>query len=87
MYVNVAVYPNASGPRRFFRTKKALREALAADPQSAYFEGTSLFGPQFAGTVAELPEGVVLSAVGPDAYRDRKWYASVERIGDKIKVS
>lgn len=62
-------------------TKKALREALLADPASVRLVTTSAFGG-FAGRATELPAGLTFNVVGPDPYRKRSWYASVERKAD-----
>jgi hypothetical protein len=69
-------------------TKKALREAVAANPESVMLYGTSPLGPQFEGeTAADCPEGVKLAVVGPDPYTRRNWYATIENRGGKIVVS
>lgn len=57
-----------------FTSKKALRDALAAgDP--VYFTDTSLFANRGTLTLAQLTPGDVV--VGPDPYRDRRWYGAV----------
>lgn len=69
-------------------TKKALKDAIKADPASVRLYGTSPMGPQFEGeTAADCPEGVKLSVVGPDPYRKRNWYATIENRGGEIVVS
>lgn len=61
-----------------YPTKKALKEATGKPLR--YIE-TSLFGEEYKAT------GTVY-VVGPDPYRNRKWYAKVEmRDGLIIKVS
>jgi hypothetical protein len=44
-------------------------------------------GPQFMGTGELLEAGVKLSVVGPDPFANRSWYATVERVNGKLKVS
>lgn len=61
-------------------TKKALREALAANPVSVEFDATSAFhtGPSRY-RAAELTSAVTLSVCGPDPRVDRRWFATVAR--------
>jgi hypothetical protein len=63
-------------------TKKALREALAADPDGVYLEATSLFGDEYDGPATGLPVGRTAYLVGPDPYRKRVWYAALTRKKD-----
>jgi hypothetical protein len=60
------------------RTKKALKEAIAADPTKVELYATSSMGPQFSGTADQLPEDAEFSVVGPDPYTRRDWYATVK---------
>lgn len=73
-YINVGAYVNGIRPK----TKKALREALAANPTAVEFDGTAL-GQEGHRFTAEhtVASGDVLQVCGPDPYRDRKWYASI----------
>lgn len=57
--------------------KKHLRTAVATDPSTVWFESVGGMFLPFAGTVADIPEGVVLTIVGPDPWTDRRWYATV----------
>lgn len=83
-FVNVGAVDDRG---RGFATKKALKEALAADPSGVNFFGTSDFTPYHSDGNG-IPLGVTLSVVGPDPYTSRKWYATVERGRDRgIKVS
>jgi hypothetical protein len=94
-YVNVGAYVNGARPA----SKKALREAIAAwnasptEAPSLRFDSTAAMGP-LAGediTAHDLVtkhSGHVLQVVGPDPYRKRNWYASVEvRVGGKLRLS
>ena len=56
-------------------TKKALREALAADPSSVWFEDLSLVTNRGSLHATELSPSDVI--VGPDAERQRNWYANI----------
>ncbi len=64
---------------RNFKSKKALKEAVEAG-QEVYLTDTSAFNPQgtkaFAEVAANGSRGDVV--VGPCAYTDRRWYASVK---------
>lgn len=62
-------------------TKRALREALAGDASAVRLVTTSAFGG-FAGRATELPPDLSFVVVGPDPYRKRSWYASVQRKAD-----
>jgi hypothetical protein len=71
------------------RTKKALREALAADPDSVRFDQTSLVpggaindGADIRGS--ELPVGPRFAVTGPDPYIRRRWYATVCAVNGEV---
>jgi len=60
---------------RNFPSKKALKDAVEAE-QPVAFTDTSAFSNRGTVKAAELtPSDVV---VGPDPYRDRRWYANVK---------
>lgn len=89
-YVNVGAI-DRDGKR--FKTKKAMKEAIESEFELGSrvgFDQTAMLHsaqvPEVC-TLGDLPEGVILSVVGPDPYSDRRWYANVERKGDKVKVS
>lgn len=60
-------------------TKKALKEAVKADPNSVEFYSTGMMGPQFNGKVSNMPENSSLTVAGPDPFNARNWFASIER--------
>lgn len=70
-------------------TKKALREAMTADPSTVYVYSTALMGQQYNGPVSAMPEGYSLTVAGPDPYKHRDWFATITRSrdGSKFKVS
>lgn len=69
-------------------TKKALKEAVQADPSRVQFYCTGLGGEQFNGAVSEVPADTKLTVVGPDPYNARNWYATIERdASGQVKVS
>lgn len=84
-FINVGAYVGGSRPK----SKKALKEALAAGPKviAVEFERTSELGPALPRNVYELPPGTKLQVTGPDPYTSRKWYATVELVNGKVKVS
>jgi len=50
-----------------YKTKKELKENIG---KCLRYVETSFFGPEY-------KKNGVLTVVGPDAYKDRKWYAAV----------
>lgn len=76
------VYINYERPK----SKKAVKEAAAADPTSVQIEATSMFDNEYNGTLADMPDGSV-HFVGPDPYTSRKFYGTITKTGDKIKVA
>lgn len=68
------------GTTRKFATKKALRDAVAAEgADSVGIFGTSAFSNETATTVGDLARANDTAAVivGPDVNNDRRWYANV----------
>ena len=75
-------------------TKKELREAVAAYPDSVSFDATSIIIQPAEGgygtpqaSLDAVREGHKLSVVGPDPFTNRRWYATVEMGKNGIKVS
>jgi hypothetical protein len=64
---------------RYFKTKKALKEAPVVS-----LSNTSMFGG-FSGWASDAPDGTYI-VVGPTAYL-RRWYATVTVKDGKVKVS
>ena len=65
-------------------SKKALKEALA-NGAHVEFDRTSAFE---SGTLTVAGIGAdKIDVVGPDPYRNRKWYATVTVVNGKIKVA
>lgn len=84
-YVNCGAYVTAGMER--VKTKKQLRELMAADPSSVTFDRTSAYESGFIAG-GSLPRGDVLIVVGPNPYNDRKWYANVfQHPANGVKVS
>lgn len=60
------------------KSKKAVKEAVADNPERVSLEATSLHGGEFDGRVSELPVGGrVQYFVGPDPYTARNFYGQV----------
>ena len=69
------------------QTKKRLKELLRDKPSDVTFVKTSMFEADQSDIPGDnIPQGVNLSVVGPDPWRQRTWYASVSRRGPKITV-
>lgn len=66
------------------KTKKALKEALKADPCVVTFDATSAFESNRTIYGDSLPVGDTLVVVGPDPYTSRKWYGNVYLKDGKI---
>lgn len=75
------IFINAQRPK----SKKAVREAVAADASSVRIEATSLFGNEYDGTVADAPAGTYL-IVGPDPYVKRNFYGKIVKTADTVTV-
>lgn len=83
MYVNVGVQYDSYG--KDIPTKRALKEAIAANPASVYMYGTSDITP-FSGSADKAVVGVKYSVTGPNPYNNRKWYATIEK-GQNGKIT
>lgn len=68
------------------KTKKALKEAIAANPDEVYLYSTSAFGG-WSGMASALPEDMKFNVVGPDPYKNRSWYATVTRVNGEAKCT
>lgn len=95
-YINCGVWVDGKRPP----SKRALREALRQDaPEAVMFDQTALgpflrvvegrwfrttLGTWF--TADQIQDGDTLTVVGPDPYRNRKWYASVTRDPDTGRI-
>lgn len=68
------------------KTKKAVKDALAANTNTVRLQATSMFGNEYDGLVSDAPDGSY-TFVGPDPYTSRKFYGTIKVNGDKITVS
>lgn len=75
------IFINGSRPK----SKKQVKEAIA-DKQRVRLEATSIFGNEFDGMIDDAPDGTY-TFVGPDPSRDRRFYGTIKKQGDVIKVS
>jgi hypothetical protein len=83
-YINAGCF-DKNGKR--IPTKKQLKEMLKADPESVVFDKTAIYDGAGTLQLHELGDGEILSVVGPDPFRDRKWYASVRKVNGRVKVA
>lgn len=79
--MNLAVYING----RLAKSKKAVKEAWKDNPDSVEVACTDMFH-SFGGSPRDLPEGDHYF-VGPDPERDRRFYGSIKKHGDQVKIS
>jgi hypothetical protein len=72
-----------------YASKAALKRAILADPTDVVFRSTSAFTPgEF--RASEMPYGVRLDIVGPNAFTNRRYYGTALRetcrIPDSVKI-
>jgi hypothetical protein len=64
------------------KTKASLKKAVKENPDEVFFYDTAAvpgMSPGFTGRITALPKnGTKLTVVGPNPYRERKWYATIE---------
>jgi hypothetical protein len=65
-------------------SKKAVREALAADPANVRIEATSFHGNEFDGNASDPAAPAKVAFVGPDPARKRNFYGTATRNRDGI---
>jgi hypothetical protein len=70
------------------KSKKEIKEAIAADPASVELECTSVFENDYnyTGPLDEAPVGRY-SFVGPDPYRARNFYGTIIVTPEEVKCS
>lgn len=66
-------------------SKKAIKEAVAADPSNVQVEATSMFGNEYDGPLSDAPDGTI-TFVGPDPHTSRKFYGQIIKSGTTLKV-
>ena len=85
-HINTGAYVDGRRPA----SKAALRRAVVDNLSAVTFDVTALFGPYVGMYLAATPADIgadQLSVVGPDPYRSRRWYATVEVGRDgRVKV-
>lgn len=74
------------GVNKLFKSKKAFKEAVEAGHR-LWLTDTSIFADNSI-RVQDIAEGQKVGpVVGPDVYRDRRWYATVTRKNGVLKVT
>lgn len=74
------IYINGQRPK----SKKAIKDAIAADPASVSIDSTSMFGG-FSGPVTEGSDGDYMF-VGPDPHTKRSFYGTITKRNGTYKV-
>lgn len=74
------------------KSKKEVKEVLAATPERVIIEATSLFGNEYNGVADLLPldeqyKGEKIYFVGPDPYTKRNFYGTIEIKNGKVVAS
>lgn len=69
------------------KSKKEVKEAIAADPSKVRVEATSLFGNEYDGPVSGIVAGASITFVGPDPHTSRKFYGTIKKTDKGFTVS
>lgn len=69
---------------QFPKTKKLVKEALAADPHRVRVIATSLNSYEYNGPVDLMPKDQDATCAGPDFQKDRRWCLTIKWAGDKL---
>jgi hypothetical protein len=89
MYQNVGAKADSDNTDNFdIPTKKALKALIAATPAKVILYSTDAMGPNYRRTWSadKLDIGVKYSVTGPNPYKSRKWYATIERTATGVTV-
>lgn len=83
--------PVTSGGKARKATKRDLVEAVTAAPHDVFLRNLSMFPNRNfrngeSGYADELLVGCSVQVVGPDAQRERKWYATISRSAKGLTV-
>jgi hypothetical protein len=74
------------GTSQTFPSKKTMKEAVEAGLKFYLFD-TSLIGNKGNIRIEDIAEGQSVGPiVGPDVFRNRKWYATIERRNGTLRV-
>lgn len=76
MYVNVGVKFVGSGSD--IPTKSGLKEEIKKLPTNVQVYSVSPMGEQVDTTADKLQKGIKYSVCGPNPFKSRKWYATIE---------
>lgn len=69
------------------KSKKAIREAVEADPASVIAEATSWHGDEYDGPIAYMAATNKVVFAGPDPHSDRRFYGTIAYVKGKWKVT
>lgn len=62
----------------FPKSKKALKDAVANEPERVRAIATSVFGNEYNGRITEMPFDKQVVFAGPDFQFDRKFYGTIK---------
>jgi hypothetical protein len=74
------IYVNGGSGARRPKSKAEVKRELASNPSGVSVEATSLHGNEPDGRITDphtFPTGTEVHFVGPDPYRDRKFYGTI----------
>ncbi len=77
---------NEFGRRERPKSKKAIREAVEADPLTVIAEATSWHGDEYDGPIGYLPATESITFCGPDPHNDRRFYGTIKYVKGAWKV-
>lgn len=68
------------------KSKKAIREAIESNPATVDVEATSWHGDEYGGSLSDAPDGTMIVFVGPDPYRNRKFYGTITKFNGELHI-
>lgn len=68
------------------KSKKEIREVLAAEPERIKAIATSLFNDEYNGPINRLPTHQEVHFAGPDVHFNRKFYGTIKWNASKTKL-
>jgi hypothetical protein len=69
-----------------WRRPRSKKEIKGWNPREIVIEATSVFGDEWEGPASLMPGDRRMYFVGPDPYRSRRFYGTIERVAGKVVV-